>query len=65
MQYDQGSANHQTCKGYIDNRIKLNIGNSPLAKLTTVALQKFCKNMFHRRRKRSRHRGGTFFLANI
>lgn len=33
-------SSHQTYRGYIDNRIKPNIGDIPLEKLTSMGLQK-------------------------
>ncbi len=38
-------SSHQTYQGYIDNHIKLNIGNIPLEKLTTMELQKFYRKL--------------------
>lgn len=34
-------SSHQTCKGYIENHIKPNIGDIPIEKLTSLQLQKF------------------------
>ena len=39
------SSPHQTCRGYIDNHIKPNIGKVPLEKLTSLELQKLYKKL--------------------
>ena len=38
-------SSHQTYRGYIDNHIKPNIGKLPLAKLTSLELQKLYKKL--------------------
>ena len=38
-------SSHQTCRRYIDNHIKPNIGEISLEKLTSLELQKFCKKL--------------------
>lgn len=38
-------SSHQTYRGYIDNHIRPNIGNTPLSKLTSLELQKLYKKL--------------------
>ena len=38
------SSSHHAYQGYIDNHIKPDIGEVPLEKLTSLELQKVCKN---------------------
>ena len=43
-------SSHQTYRGYIDNHIKPNIGKLPLAKLTSLELQKLYKKLLEKGR---------------
>lgn len=39
------SSPHQTCRGYIGNHIKQNLGSMPLNKLSSLELQRFYKKL--------------------